>query len=103
MFPGWRGVAAADPGLRCATASRLIEIPQFLPANRRIIRLDSARERVHLLPVDFHSILVYWHRGTALGRIKQRLDEQHFFRGIDDYELTLVGEDGPAEGLFFRA
>ena len=42
-------------------------------------------------------------RGAALSRIEECLDEQHFFRGVDDHQLTLAGEDGPAEGPFVRA
>ena len=81
MFPGWRGVTAADPGLRCATASRQSVIPQFLPTDWLVHGFDPASERVDLLPVDLRGILIHRHRGTAVGRIEEGLDEQHFFRG----------------------
>ena len=84
-----------QPGIRV--------IPQFLPTDRLVIGFDPACERVDLLPVDLHGILIHRHGGAALGRIEERLDEQHFVRGVDDHELTLAGEDGPAEGPFVRA
>ena len=131
MFPGWRSVTAADPGLRCATVLRLRVIPQLLPANRLVHGFHPACKRVDLLSVDLHGILIHRHRGEALGRIEQCLDKQHFFRGaagprpirccrtgpksalnrskrpdtccrVDDHQLTLAGENGPTEGPFVR-